>query len=123
MEHHKSNNTNITENYGIISKRLESDKIMYCELKNLAWYRFQFYCNVGLLNLSSTNIFYLHSTQSEFSVLHSVSSKINHCFIGITSDSILATTCRYNDSSTNQETLYSSISFVTYSDKQFFFFF
>ena len=122
MEHHKSNNTNITENYGIISKRLESDKIMYCELKNLAWYRFQFYCNVGLLNLSSTNIFYLHSTQSDFSVLHSVSSEINHCFIGITSDSILATTCRYNDSSTNQETIYSSISFITYSGKKFSFF-
>ena len=122
MEHKSSNNTNITENYGIISKRLDSDKIMYCELKNLAWYRFQFYCNVGLLNLSSTNIFYLHSNQSDFAVLHSVSSNINHCFIGIRSDSIFPTTCRYNDTSTNQETIYSTISFVTYSQKQFSFF-
>ncbi len=31
----------------------------------------------------------------------------------------MATICRYNDSSTNQENIYSSISFVTYSEKQF----
>ena len=126
MEHQQSTNEQITENYGIISKRLDSDKIMYCELKNLAWYRFQFFCNVGLLNLSvnnQDNIFYLHSSQPDFAVLHSISSNINHCFIGIRSDSIFPTICRYNDSSTNQETILSSISFVTYSNKQFSFFY
>ena len=117
MEHKASNNEQITENYGTITKRLEDDKVMYCELKNLAWHHFQLFCNVGLLNVSNTNILYKDSNQADYAVLDSVSNDISHCFIGIRSDGIFPTTCRYNQS--NIESSISVVSFVTYSDKKF----
>ena len=98
MEHEK-NEGKETKNHGVISKRIEDNKVIYCETKLKVGESYFFFCNIGELNTSNSKPLHLASGNDyNYAVFNYITNKIEQCFIGVRSDNLFSAICRYSES-------------------------
>ena len=118
MEHEKNAGVE-TKNHGVISKRIEDNKVIYCETKLKFGESYFFFCNIGELNISNSKPLNLASeNDNNYAVFNYITNKIEQCFIGVRSDNLFSAICRFSFSGEVASDAVSLIAVLSYSNNK-----